>query len=367
MSILRSLLSRGGPEPLVHIARRFLGVFEAHGIERAHIPRWMPAIRYEDLQSDTKLLPALTPEVLDTTAQLLGLEAAWLEGTSSLALRPEGERKHPRALMDRIAAAVHASEAAGSAWNPAPLRIVTDVETLRRDTPDRQWLVLVIVQAVGVRGDEVAFRCQIHRYPFDWSHPEDRLELKAITWLVHNRLNTVVPLYCVQPDELDAILSGQAIPEVVLNRTIITDPSLDDYIHESSTSRVAKEVDELDQVLDLLDTWGLRDYPFRGPSTFIAEQAPQPVELPAAPPSPRPKEGGKRQAQQANWTTITGAAQTLWTHAPNTTIAGMIERLKQMPHLKAAALSDSAIHKHIKDVAPASVRGKPGRKPKQST
>ena len=132
-------------------------------------------------------------------------------------------------------------------------------------------------------------------------------------------------------------------------------------------SRVAKEVDELRQVLDQLDTLGLRDYQFGCAPNVIAEQDTSTVDGPAAASPPAPKEGGKRQAQQNNWTAITGAAQTVWSQSPATTIASMIERLKRMPHLKAAALSDSAIHKRIAPLAPEGVRAKPGRKPKKST
>lgn len=367
MSILHSLQSLVSRKSLTGISQRFLSVFAAHGVDQVHIPRWVPAIVYKDLQSESQLLAALTPQVLDETADLFGLHPGWLEGASDLVLMPVGERDNPRALLDLIAAAVRASEASGSGWNPAPLRIITDVKSLLRGASHRQWLVLVIVQAIGDQGDGPVCRAQVYRYPFDWSNLEQRLQLKAITWLVHHHLKTVVPLYQVSTETLERVLAGQEIPSVALNRSVITDPSLDDYIHDPATSRVAKEVDELQQVLDLVDATGLRDYQFQSPEPPIAEQSSDLVQPDQAEQKPTPNPGGKREAQKAQWHAITAAAKTLWVQFPETTIADMVARLKRLPHLKASALSDSAIQKHISQVAPEGVRGKPGRKPKKST
>jgi hypothetical protein len=364
MSLWTLLISSSAPNSVSIIVRRFLELFEAFGIEQAQIPRWISSIQYADLQDETRLLAALNPATLDQAAHLFGAEVSWLEGRNDLPLVPNWERPTLAGVLDGISAAVAASEAAGASWNPAPLRILTSTRQLDRSSQAEQHLHLAILRAIGNVGDDPVYRYQVFSAPYDWTRPEQRLKLKTITWLVHHGLRTPVPIYHLPAEKLDRILHGQDFPGPVVRRSIITSPSLDDYVQEEGSSAVAKETDELDQVMQMLDERGLRGYQFRSPTPFIAKQEQAPPEIEAAPPSPVAVADGKRNAQQANWEAIKAAAKALWAQAPSTSIATMIEQLKHMPHLKASAFSDSAIHKQIRDCAPASVRGKPGRKPK---
>lgn len=73
----------------------------------------------------------------------------------------------------------------------------------------------------------------------------------------------------------------------------------------------------------------------KGLISEAARAGKSPQHLPPAP--------GKRKAQEASWGAIVTAAKTIWAKPPYLTYAEMIQQLKSMPHLKAAALSNSAM------------------------
>ncbi len=285
-------------------------------------------------------------------------------------LYPFWERGNPKHLLTRLAVAAGTL----NAWNGLgrfPMRVLTTSMALTPDSSDRQWLLPVIVEPVSDSEDSPAYRCQVCGDYYDWTDSQSRIELKAITWLAWHRLRITVPLFRVSQDEFDRIRGGMAVPTIVLRSGLIAEPSLEDFIQTPEESRVAKEADELPAVLGYLDAEGLRDFAFDAPAVALT-----PVEEAAAPQSPaampeheepqRRSAPGKREVQRAQWAAIVGAAQAMWSQDRTVDFAEMIRRLKSMPHLKANALSDSAIHKHIRVVAPPEVLGKPGRKPTKS-
>lgn len=352
------------------MAERFLYVFEAHGIEVSEIPRFIAQIKYQDLQAPSSLMAALTPAMIDATAELLGVRRQWLEGSDDLVLYPFGRRGNPDDMLNRLRSAVSASMDHGF-FDRFPLRVLTTSKALSREPGEHSTLLPVIVEPIGDLGDRSVYRCHVFGDSYDWSHTPSRLELKAITWLLSHRLNAIVPLFQVSEEELDDIRSGMAIPSMVWRKGLVTDPSLEDFVLTFEESGVAQETDELPAVLNYLDTHGLLDFTFRAtspvPVTASSEPAPQEAST-ATPVAPKgkPPSTGKRQAQQAHWSAILTAAQTVWAKPPCISYADMIRRLKSMPHLKASALSNSAIHKQLHKIAPPEVRGKPGRKPNQS-
>lgn len=67
-------------KPVDVVAKRFIQVFYDHGVEPAQVPRLIPHVKLDDLNSEKALLAALTPEVLDQVARLFGIRSQWLEG-----------------------------------------------------------------------------------------------------------------------------------------------------------------------------------------------------------------------------------------------------------------------------------------------
>lgn len=368
MKTLRNLVRPRLKSPVADLVGRFLQVFESHGVDLSQVPRLIPQIKYEDLLSECRLIAALTPAAIDATAALFGVRRQWLEGLDDLMLQPFSSQRDPMGVLTRLAAVFTGGPSGEHASDSFPLRVLTTSMSLDRSS-GRQSLLAVIVRAIADSDDNPAYCCQVCGDAYDWTDTQSRIELKAITWLILRRLKTTVPMFQVSHDEFESIRSGMAIPSIVWRKGLITEPSLEDFVQSTEESVVAKEAYELPAVLNYLDAQGLRDFTFHTPAAAASpSQEPAPPDTPTATTEPpvQQKPPGKRDAQKAQWTAIKGAAQAIWSKDPEITIAAMIQHLRMMPNLKANSLGESAIHKHIRDVAPPEVRGKPGRKPNKS-
>lgn len=377
MDFLRALLNRKEPDSISLMPVRFRQVFEANGLDVTVVPRLIPQLKFSDLLADDKLLKEITPEVIDATAQLFGVRSEWLQGLDDFPYQVAWSRGTPQNLLARLSDAIAPR---GKERNHFPLRVLTTSMNLDRQGNHQQWLLPVIVETVDELGDTPIHRCHIFGNHYDWTNEAARLEIKALAWVVYHQLGSPVSLYQVTPKEMEKFMMGEAIPSVLWRKGLLSAPSLEDFALSKQESVQAKETDELAKLQEYLDVFGLKEWRFEA-SLPSQTDSPEPAKLeeaknatPATPEKPAPgtrMASGKRQTQQANWDAILASADTIWadqrqTKQPRSTYADMIQRLKAMPHLKASGLSDSAIHKKLRAIAPPEVRGKPGRKPKQS-
>lgn len=343
---------------------RFLSAFDAHGVDPLRIPRLLPQLKYEHFESPKQLLAALSPAVIDSAARLTGIQSRWIEGLDDNIYESFWGSRDLRQILVYFASAFSTTESAP--W--FPLRILTTSKKLDRNADRPQLLLPVAVETAGHIGDEPFYRALVCSAFFDWTDKFERIELKALAWLAYKCSACPIPLIEVSDEEMERLTENGAIPSAAWRSVLITSPSLEDFILAPAQSRVAAETDELPEVLAYLDAQGLRDFTFVQvlPKHLAAAEVTT-IAAPAASPAPKATATpGKREVQQVEWDAIIGAARTIWSQESQLTYVEVIFRLKRMPHLKANALSDSAIHKRIREAAPASVRGKPGRKPKQS-
>ena len=355
------------------VAGRLTSVFASHNIEVNQIPRLLPSIQYKDLESPKTLLSAITPEVIDRAAQIFGIRREWLEGLDDMMYQVNWASGEPKSVLSHLANTIAVR---GKAKNWFPLRVLTTSMKLDRAGRNLQRLVPVIVETVDELGDTLVHRCHVFGNVYDWTNEVARLELKAITWLAHGQLNTPIPLLQVTPEELEQVSVGRSVPSVLWRKGLISEPSLEDFVLPQAQSCQAKETDELPLLEAYLGARKLKEFRFEGPSlidrtaTAEAEATREPEGATSAGTEKSPQRermtGGKRQTQQANWDSILQAAQAFWAEEQTLSFAAMIRRLKALPHLKAGVLTESAIHKRLREVAPRAVLGKPGRKPKQS-
>lgn len=362
---LRHLFGKPQRDTVGNVVGRFLQAFQDHGVEASQIPRLLPQLKLDDLQSPAKLLAALTPEILDTTAQLFGIRSQWLEGVEDEIYDGLWTYKQPGRLLEHLALLCTTDDQRLY----CPLRVLTTTRKLDRNDPGQQFLAPILIEKVAEIGEEEIYRYHVYRDGFDWGYWPTRIELKVIARLVYQRLRIGVPLYEVTPKQMDDILECRVIPRRYLKGSLLTTPSLEDFALSNEESRIAKEVEELPDVLRYIEDNNLQTFSFVRNNVPTTAQEPEPAASPDsfAPSETQepPRKRGKRKVQTENWEAIQAAAIAFWA-LDKLPIADMIRRLKRIPALKASAFSDSAIRKHICDLAPESVRGKPGRKPKQS-
>lgn len=342
------------------VDERFRFVFQAHGVDISQIPRLLTNVSLSDLITPERLLTALTPEIIDQTAQLFGVRSQWLEGIDDQIYEYLGTYKEPKELLSHIGKLLHPPEGK----RHFPLRVLTTAKQLSNRSDSHQILTPILAEPIASLGDDLIYRYHVYRDGFDWNHSPCRLELKAIARILFFHLGTPVPLYLVSETEMEEILEGRTIPRHLLRGPLVTNPSLEDYALSYKESGVAKETDELPDVLQYIDEHGLKGFSFVVDGEEVAADKENEVALTDEDSVPIKKQ---RSNHAELWDPIRNAAQTLWAQNDKLLIAEVVRMLKGMPTFKASAFSESAIRKRIVDLAPVGVRGKSGRKPKQSS
>lgn len=362
---LRGLLQNEAGQPVSLVAERFLQAFREHGVATAQIPRLLPEIKLDDLQSSVRLLAILTPDLLDRVAKLFGIRVQWLEGVDDRIYEYLGTYKDPRELLDQLRSLWHRP-----AWQNmlgSPLRILSTSLHLDYRSPAYHVLTPILVEPIATLGEETIYRYHVYQDGFPWDHDPARIELKAIALATYNSLHKPIPIYPISQRDMDDLLEGRRIPRSLLRSSISTDPSLEDFVLDKTQSVVAKETEELPAVREYMTMMGLDTYTFRAPVSD--EPPPQPLAAPTADTPQTPKAltpGGKRQAQRDIWQRIETAAITLWAQDETLLIIQVVRRLKMIPEIKAFALQPDTIRKRIARFAPQNIRGKSGRKPKKT-
>lgn len=246
------------PNPVNIVPQRFLQAFRDHGIEPPQIPRLLPRINLNALQSEEALLPNLAPEILDSVAHLFGIRTEWLEGVDDKVYEYKAYHKEPGVLLDHLAALVEGKEICLT----FPLRILTVTKQLDRNDRGCGYMAPVLLEKITDLGEETIYRYHVYQDGIDWSHSSARIELKAIARLAATKLGIVIPLHVITNKEMEGVLAGKIIPRRFLEGCQITDPSLEDYVLNKAESVVAKEFDELPAVFDYIEKHGLSDIQF---------------------------------------------------------------------------------------------------------
>lgn len=362
---VRKLLGQTSGKPVSLAAERVLQVFREHGVEAAQISRLLPQIGLDDLHTPEKLLAILTPNLIDQIATLFGVRSQWLEGCDDRIYDYLATYKEPQRLLDHLRALWQLP-----AWKNevhTPLRILTTTKCLDYRDDRRYELAPVLLEPIASLGDETIYRYHIYQDGFSWDHTPARLELKAIGRTVWNALEKRIPLYLVSPKEMDEVLEGRCIPRSLLHSGYLPAPSFEDYFLDNTQSVAAREADELPAVFDYMVRTRLNGYDFKTVAIdddTESEPTPTPETPPASQPV-KPSAPGKRDAQREIWRAIEEAATTIWA-TEFLTIQDMVRRLRMLPHLETIRFTDDTLRKGIRHLAPDGIRGKPGRKPKQS-
>lgn len=245
---------RGDPPPseVRVVADRFLAVFEQHGVKVTQIPHFLPEVSLERLASRESVLSGLSGEVLDKTADLFNVTREWLDGVSDYMYRPLTCYKHADRLFEQLAALkIEKSD--------VPVRMVYSAS--RADVRKRrpQQLILFLAEYIRHLGDQQIMRYHVFGDAWDWAHPPCRIQLKAMARVLHQVLDLAIPMYHITSDILQAVGDGSRVPMTGIRRSLLTEPSLEDYGLGASESGKAKETEELDWVKHYIEEHGLMD------------------------------------------------------------------------------------------------------------
>jgi hypothetical protein len=244
--LLRRLSKRSLDAKTSIVAKRFIQLFEWHGLQITQIQHFFPDITLDKLKSTECLVASLTSQRLDEAAELFGVRRSWLDGVDDQIYEYRSCDKAPEQIFQPLKRIVEIDDFA------VPLRVVCVNQDLNFLSADFQPLVLVLVQMVSQVGDIEVERYQVYTELLDWSHAGCRIQIKAMVRLINLLLHKPVPLYSGRRGWVEQLARGQLVPRQLLDGPLVTDPSLEDYSLSSEESAVAKECAELPAVLAYL-------------------------------------------------------------------------------------------------------------------
>jgi hypothetical protein len=219
------------------------------------IPEFFPEISLSKLKNDEELLTVLSPEVLAKAAKLFGVKLGWLQGLDEQIYDTLHCYKQPDLFFEDLAML-------DRKYHSFPFHVLCDSELDNHD--DRtQRIVLLFEEEIRQLNGEPIYRYQVFGDGWDWSHPNCRIQLKAMVRLYYQCLHRPIPLHRVTPSLLTKIEEGKLIPTKVLGRCALTEPAFEDYAMSVVENSKAKETEELPVVIEYINGFRLDDVPKR--------------------------------------------------------------------------------------------------------
>ncbi|MFK5950093.1 MAG: hypothetical protein QM500_15120 [Methylococcales bacterium] len=130
------------------VSSRFVQLFEEHNIHRNQIPRFFGnGLTLADIETNTKLLPKLTPELLQAAADLFAIRIEWLEGVDEQVYPIHHFYKHPEWYAEFLHQLGSAEE------NRVIVKLVCST-----DSNYEQYAVLVLEETFDYLGNEPIVR-----------------------------------------------------------------------------------------------------------------------------------------------------------------------------------------------------------------
>lgn len=231
---------------IIQVAKRFLQLFEDHGVHPTQIPHFIPQVTLDALLSPEKLLPILTSSVLDQAAELFGVRRDWLDGVSDVMYPCRSCYKAPKRFFEDIKE-LHIDDP----WQC--VRVLCSVKELDKGKEWGQSMVLVLVKRIKQYDDVDVNRYTIYGDEWDWGYPKCRLQLKAMARLFYKTMDGSIPLYKVSRSELEKIREGLIVPNMLQDSHPTTYPCLEDYALAPDESANARETCELPVVLKYIE------------------------------------------------------------------------------------------------------------------
>ena len=239
------LFGQPASNPVLEVPRRFVQLFEAHGVAPTQIPQLIPQLTLAQLRSPEALLPGLTETVLARTVELFQVNRKWLDGVEEVIYPPHLWYQDPQRFFEEL----NQLNLAG-ALNPV---IAFGCHPKLDGTDDReQPLVLVLVEKLTELGGQEIHRYRICFDAWNWGYPKTRIQLKAMARLVSTHYRCELPLYEVNRTTLTELQAGRRVPQ--LGRRV---GALEDYGLGADESAQAKESGELPAVMKYIQNHGL--------------------------------------------------------------------------------------------------------------
>lgn len=233
------------------VAKRFRQLFVDHGIEETQIPRVFSKITLDDLKSDESLLKKLTPDLINEVAALFKVRVEWIEGVDDTIYRRFNCYKRPELFFKNLKTIQYGEHS-------FPFRLITTTEKFDYKDGSNQPFSILFVEKIAELGDENIPRYQLDT-DWNWQHSYCRIQIKAMAMLYWQQAHQPITIHKVSKEIYQQIQDSSIIPYSYLRGSLVSEPSLEDYVIEPSESMVSKEADELTEVTAYIKEHNLAD------------------------------------------------------------------------------------------------------------
>lgn len=144
------------------VAKRFIKLFEKHGVHRNQIPEFFGyGLTLLDVDDDEKLLAKLTPEILNAACEIFKVRVQWLQGVDSVIYDIHDFYKHPEEYAEFLTKIREEKET-----HQLIAKLVISTNAYDSESGDTANAVLVLEEEIGSIHDN-----QINRYHIcgNWS------------------------------------------------------------------------------------------------------------------------------------------------------------------------------------------------------
>ena len=225
---------------------RFVSIFNAHGIERTQIPRFLGEqyLTLADVSSDAKLLHELNEAVLGAACDRFGVQREWLDGKDA----PIYPRLFFYKDMDRYIDFL--SEVTSKYEDVSGFAFKSPEDDLK-NSGKRFPIALIFRAVVGSLGEEPIYKYFIIGDEWPWEYPRTRIQFKAMVFAAF-KFKAYIMAYDLPEDEINRLLWGQTFPGPVLDNLHHVTWHPDDYVFTSDESSVAKDPEEAAELRKLI-------------------------------------------------------------------------------------------------------------------
>ncbi len=190
--LIRRLFFRGDANLAEITARRFLALFNDHGVAETQIQQFLPPITLDKLHRPEALMKTLTDDILSRAADLFKVRREWLDGVDDRIYDCWFCYKAPQRFLEELALVEQD-------YDFFPFRGLYTGRPLDWTEGRQQPLVPLMVEKVRDLGELEVCRHKICCDVWDWGNVPCRIQLKARARVMSENFGKVSPLYAVKP------------------------------------------------------------------------------------------------------------------------------------------------------------------------
>ncbi|MEL3974308.1 hypothetical protein AAEO50_18630 [Rossellomorea oryzaecorticis] len=236
--------------PIRNVVRRFVMVYEVHGIAQTQIPFFIDkefGLQLKDFKDEGSILHILNDDLIVWTCDKFGIQREWIEGTTNSIYPHVDYYKKVHAFIKDICT-----------LDKSAIDVIAfKSEKLKLKENHRHCIVLLIRIPIDTLNSKIIYKYVPISTLWDWGYWRSRYQVKSIFYICE-KLRINICGYDLRDKEL--LASGSCFPQKLMSKIPITVTWYpEDYIDLPSQSCQAKETEETPKIREYIKEQGYMD------------------------------------------------------------------------------------------------------------